>query len=144
TSAEATMTIVGAIAAAGAGGWGLSQASRPAWWWATFAVASGLALAVWGVSATAVMSRPSSASDEIELGWDDLIRFMHVRSMTISAAWMPAVFIFLADWEASSQPGSTSFWPSYLILAVFITLCIVYRQGRTLWRRAWLLDGNPH
>jgi hypothetical protein len=147
-SLEANMTILGAILAASAGGWGLWLASAPTWWWAAFAAASGVSLAAWWVCAKAVMSRPSNASDEIELGWDDLIRFSRVRSTTIGAAWLPALLIFLADWSAATQPGRTaqlqvSLWPFYLLVAFFAVLVSIYQQGRKLWRQAWMVDGSP-
>jgi len=148
TISEAIMTITGAVIATAAGAFGLWLASAPAWRWATFAAACGVALTAWWASAKAVMGRPSNASDDIELGWDDLIRFSRVRSMTIGAAWLPALCIIMADWSAASQRGRTpqfyaSAWPFYLLIAACVVLYLIYQQGRKLWRQAWVLDSSP-
>lgn len=149
TFSEASITIAGAVIAATAGAWGLWLASAPAWRWATFAAACGVALAAWRASAKAVMGRACNASDDIELGWDDVIRFSRVRSMTIGAAWLPALCIIVADWNAAaSQPSRTpqfytSALPIYLLIAACVVLKLIYQQGRKLWRQAWVLDGTP-
>jgi hypothetical protein len=86
-----------------------------------------------------IMGRPSSATDEIELGWDDLFRFQHVRDLTMGAAWLPSLLIFLLDEEViqSRNPQSGSFWPEYVAGATFVLVYLLFRQGRQLWRRAW-------
>lgn len=149
TFSEASVTIAGVVIATAAGGWGLWLASAPVWRWAAFAAACGVALTAWWASAKAVMGRASNASDDIELGWDDLIRFSRVRSMTIGAAWLPALCIIAADWNAAaSQPGPTPqfytpAWPFYLLSAACVVLYLIYQQGRKLWRQAWVPDGSP-
>jgi hypothetical protein len=158
TSAEMTVTVIGAVNAIAAGGWGLWLAAAPAWWWCAFAAACGLAIAAWLAAASTIMNRPSSASDTIELGWDDLIRFSHVRGLTLGAAWLPALLIFMVDYMdyylapqlfvTTTTSGGTSvtafstttLWPLFLPFAAFLIVLRVFRQGRQLWRTAWLTD----
>jgi hypothetical protein len=143
TFSEAAMALIGAVLAGGAGGWGLWLASAAPVWWVIFAATCGIAVTAWSASARAIMHRPSSASNEIELGWDDLIRFSRVRAMTVSAAWLPAIIIFLADCYVASPAATTAsqpLWPLYLPVAVLVVLYLVFRQGRMRWRQAWLLD----
>jgi hypothetical protein len=76
-----------------------------------------------------------------EVGWDDVFRYLYVRGLTVSAAWGPAVFLlFLDDMMSLTLSDSPTFssWP-YQVVAVGATvLYLVFRQGRHLWKRAWL------
>jgi hypothetical protein len=88
------------------------------------------------------MDRRSSASDELELGWDDLLRFEQVRMFTLGCAWLPATYIFLADEgvvnERALAAGTSAdlSWMFY-VPAVWVVVFLTFRQGRQLWRRAW-------
>jgi len=107
------------------------------------------AFAAWRYAATSLMNRPSSASDAIELGWDDLLRFRQVRAVTAGAAWAPAAYLYLIDCmmpsafgQQTTAPGEVGYqlrwWPIIAPIAVALLLARVFRQGRHLWRRAWL------
>jgi len=128
---------------------GLRYVRAPATWWLACAAALSAAFAAWRYAATSLMSRPSSASDAIELGWDDLLRFRRVRAVTAGAAWAPAAYLYLIDCMMSSAfgqqttaPGEVGYqlrwWPIIAPIAVALLLARVFRQGRHLWRRAWL------
>jgi hypothetical protein len=143
TPAEGAVAVTGAVFAAVTGGWGLWLVAAPAWWWAVCAAAFTAGVAAWWRAVSAIMGRPSSASDEIELGWDDLFRFRHVRGLTVAAAWIPAVFIFLADDQLLAYKFISSYIPVLVPFYVPIALSLMqlvfsaFRQGRQLWRRAW-------
>jgi hypothetical protein len=149
TPAEFTAVGIGAVLTAALGAWGLRYVAAPATWWLACAAALAAAFAAWRYAAASLMSRPSSASDTIELGWDDLLRFRQVRAVTVYTAWAPAIFVYLTDCMMSSAfvqqttaPGMVSYqvqgWPILVPIAVGLLLAWVFRQGRHLWRRAWL------
>jgi len=140
TPAEATVAVLGAALAAVTGGWGLWLAAAPAWWWIVCTAAFGAGAFAWWHATSAIMNRPSSASDEIELGWDDLLRFRRVRGLTIGAALLPAIVVFLADYQLAfkfdgSQP--VPLWPFLPMIAAAVIAFSVFRQGSQLWRQAW-------
>jgi hypothetical protein len=94
------------------------------------------------------MKRPSSASDAIELAWDDLLRFRQVREMTTCAAWGPALLVYLADSIMSSAffhttpapgmvPADFIGWTLLVPVVILVVLAVVFRQERHLWRQAW-------
>jgi hypothetical protein len=141
TASELAAVAIGAVFAVAFGAWGLWRVGAAAVWWvasaATFACA---AAACWYV-AEDVMNRPSSASDEIELGWDDLFRFQHVRGLIAGAAWAPPIILLVLDYGTSielSKSTTIDFWPVYAVVGIAVLLWLVFRQGRRLWRRAWL------
>jgi hypothetical protein len=149
TPAEFTAVVVGAVLSAALGAWGLWYVAASATWWLACAAALAAAFAAWRYAATSVMNRPSSASDAIELGWDDLLRFREVRAITLSVAWAPAILVYLIDCMMSSAfvhktmaPGLVSYQVQWLPLVVPIVVGLllfrVFRQGRQRWRRAWL------
>ncbi len=84
------------------------------------------------------MNRPTSASDALELSWDDMLRFGAVRQVSVMASSMTATVILLADWMAS-QAGATpgSLWPLYLVVIALAMVALVFQQGSELWRLAW-------
>lgn len=146
TGAEVTVAAICAGLAVLAGGWGLLTAAAPAWSWAAFAASCALAGAGWRGAAARIMSRPASAQ---EPGWDDLIRFGRVRGLTLGMAMVPAAVLFLAGCAAQG-PGTTSadvttvsvnFWPEIPLLAALVVVCLVFREDRQLWRRAWTEPG---
>ena len=149
TPAEFTAVVIGAVLSAALGAWGLWYVAAPATWWLACAAALAAAFAAWHYAATSLMNRPSSASDAIELGWDDLLRFRQARALTAVTAWAPAIFVYLMDCMMSSAfaqkmtaPGEVGYqvqwWPVIVLIAVGLLLAQVFRQGRHLWRRAWL------
>lgn len=153
TEAELTAVVIGAVSTAALGVWGLWRAAAPAMWWLACAAALAAAVAAWHYAARSIMNRPSSASDEIELGWDDLLRFRRVRGVTAGAAWGSALFVYLIDCVMSSAfvtetvtPGMVSYqlqwWPVVVPVVAGFLLYWVFRQGRQLWRRAWLERGG--
>ena len=150
TPAEFTAVVIGAVLSAALGAWGLWYVAAPATWWLACAAALAAAFAAWRYAATSLMNRPSSASDAIELGWDDLLRFRQVRAVTSGAAWAPAIFVYLIDCMMSSAfvqkttvpAGEVGYevrwWPIIVPIAVGLLLAQVFRRGRHLWRRAWV------
>lgn len=135
--AECTVTWIGAAGAVIAGVSGLWLVTAPGWWWIAFAGSAGLAAGVWHSAVRSYLSRPTTASDGIERGWDDVIRFQQVRALTIGTAWAPAFLIFLADSaEAWRQDPSAVLWPLLLMTAVAAVAGRTYRQGSRLWREA--------
>ena len=93
TPAELATVILGAVLGLALSAWGLRYVAASAMLWLACAAASGVAFVTWHHAARYIMNRPSSASDEIELGWDDLLRFRQVRVFTVGAAWGPAIFV---------------------------------------------------
>jgi hypothetical protein len=158
TPAELTAVIIGAVFGAAFGAWGLWYVAAPTTWWLVCAAAWAAAFAASHYAATSVMNRPSSASDEIELGWEDVLRFRQVRSITAAVAWAPTIFLYLIDWLMSSAFGrettahcaagvcevsyQVQLWPIFAPLVAGLLLSRVFRQGRQLWRRAWLERGG--
>jgi hypothetical protein len=154
TPAEVTALVIGVACSAAAGPWGLWYIRAPATWWLAYAAAMAAALAAWRYAAASVMKRPSSASDAIELAWDDLLRFRQVREMTTCAAWGPALFAYLADCIMSSAffhttpapgmvPADFIMWTLLVPVVIAAVLAAVFRQGRSLWRQAWMeRDGD--
>ena len=140
TPAEVAVALTGAVFAAVCSGWGLRLAAAPASWWVICAAAFGAGAVAWWHAARAIMSRPSEASDDIELGWDDLFRFRHVRGLTIGASWLPAIFIFTADSQLALESNRQTLvlWPVCAMGAAAVLAIRVFRQGRQLWRRAWV------
>lgn len=145
TPSEFAAVIIGAVLSVALTAWALRHAAAPATWWVACAAAFGVAFAVWLRAAESVMNRPSSASDEIELGWDDLLRFRQVRVLTIGATWGPAVVVYLIDLLTgftSSANGHSSWLPILLPVVALVLLTRLFRQGRNRWRRAWLDPGG--
>ena len=140
TPGEIAALVLGALGTVALGAWGLERLHAPVAWWALCAGGYTAALAAWWYAAAAAMNRPSNASDIVELGWDDMLRFNYVRALTASAAWFPAVLLLLLDTMMSLALGnsqSVSFWPLYVMAAVATVVYQVFRQGRHRWRRAW-------
>jgi len=141
TASELAAVVMGAMFAVAFGAWALWRVGAASAWWAASAATFGCAAAACWYLAKDVMNRPSSASDEIELGWDDLFRFQHARAIIINAAWLPTIILlFLDSWVSSqlSKPPTIELWPIFATTAVALLLVLVFRQGRRLWRRAWL------
>jgi hypothetical protein len=149
TSAEFAAVVIGAILGLALSAWGLRHVAAPATWWLAFAAAAIAAFGAWRRAAWGIMNRPSSASDEIELGWDDLLRFRQVRGLTAAAAWGPTVMVYVIDCVMASAftrnftgPNmmgvQIQWWPILLPIATLVLLSLLFRQGRGLWRRAWL------
>ena len=153
TPAEVTALVTGVGCGAAAGAWGLWYIRAPAAWWLACTAAMAAAVVTWHYAAAGIMKRPSSASNAIELGWDDLLRFRQVREMTACVAWTPPILVYLADCMMSSAffhttpapgmvPADLLAW--FLLLPVVIAgvLAVVFRRGRHLWRRAWMETGG--
>ncbi len=102
TPAEFATVILGAVLGLALSAWGLRYVAASAMLWLACAAASGVAFVTWHHAARCIMNRPSSASDEIELGWDDLLRFRQVRVFTVGAAWAPAIFVYMLDCTMAS------------------------------------------
>jgi hypothetical protein len=97
-----------------------------------------LSLVVWWGCALATMNRPTSASDAVELSWDDMLRFSAVRGLSVAASWGSVMIILFTDWmvvgaRASQEPG----WPLYVPVIALVMVALVFQQGRQLWRTAW-------
>jgi hypothetical protein len=149
TRAEVTALVIGVACSAAAGAGGLWYIRAPATWWLACAAAMAAALVAWRYAAASVMKRPSSASDAIELAWDDMLRFRQVREMTACAAWGPALFVYLADCIMSSAffhttpapgmvPADFIGWTLLGPAVIAVVLAVVFRPGRHLWRLAWM------
>lgn len=139
TPVEAVVAVIGATLAAITCLWGLLLVAAPPWWWVVFMAAYGAAVAAWWWAVSTIMGRPTSASDELELGWDDLFRFRQVRSLTAGATWGPPLLIFFFNELAAQPPNSPTLplVPFYVVCIVALFVYLVFRQGRQLWRRAW-------
>lgn len=154
TPAEVTALVIGVACSAAAGAWGLWYTRAPATWWLACTAAMAAALAAWRYAAAGIMKRPSSASDALELGWDDLLRFRQVREMTACVAWVPATLVYMADCMMSSAffhtttapatvPADFLAWTLLVPVVIVVVLAVVFRQGRHLWRQAWIeRDGS--
>jgi hypothetical protein len=149
TTAEFAAVNAGLVVSAALTAWGLWYAAASPIWWLACAIALTGAVAVGRYAVANIMNRPSSASDAIELGWDDLLRFRQVRAVTASVAWAPAAFVYLIDclmspafFTQTTTPGEVSYqlrwWPIVVPVLVVVLLSGVFRQGRQLWRQAWL------
>ena len=154
TPAELAAVLLGAVLGLALSAWGLRHVGAPATWWLACAAAFGVAFVAWHRAARNIMNRPSSASDEIELGWDDLLRFRQVRALTVSAAWAPALVVYMIDCTMASAfirnftgpnmvGAQIQWWPILLPLAPLGLVLLLFRQGRSLWRRAWLDRTDP-
>lgn len=158
TPAEFTAVIIGAVFGAAFGAWGLWYVAAPGTWWLACSAAWAVAFAASHYAATSVMNRPSGASDEIELGWDDVLRFKQVRSIAAGGAWAPTTVVYVIDWMMTSASGhettahcaagvcevscQVQWWPFVVPVVAGLLLIGVFRQGRQLWRRAWLERGG--
>ena len=145
TPAEFAVLLIGPVFGVAFGAWGLWRVAAPAVWWVACPVAFGAGVVAWWYAARGVMSRPSSASDEVELGWDDLLRFRAVRELTQGSAWLPPLMLALVDSfmarQLDREPGF-QFWPYVVVGVAFLLVYRTFRQGRQLWRRAWLERGG--
>lgn len=145
TPAEFAMVLIGPVFGVAFGAWGLWRVDAPALWWVACQLAFGAGLLAWWYAARHIMNRPSSASDEGELGWDDLLRFRAVRDLTVGAAWLPPLVLLLIDdfmsWQLD-QEHSLQLWPYLVIIVAGLHLYRTFRQGRQLWRQAWLERGG--
>ncbi len=138
TGTEYAVVVLGGILSALGAGWGLRHFDAPAWTWFAWIASMCLSIVVWWSCAVATMNRPTSASDALELSWDDMLRFESVRGLSVLASWGSATVILLADWMAA-QAGApqATFWPLYLAVGSLVMVALVFQQGRQLWRRAW-------
>jgi len=138
TVAERCALAAGVGATMGVSAWGLQRSHSSIHWWAVEFGALVLAGVIWWLLENTVMDQPSTASDPVELEWDDLFRFRRVRSLAIGAAWIPP----MAGWVLDSLMNQqlSHFTPSplwvYGPLIISITVALVFRQGRLLWRTA--------
>lgn len=139
TWAELAATALGVALTAAFAGWGLWRIHAPATSWIIcMTVIAGTTAASWHVAAF-IMNRPSSASDALELAWDDMLRFQCVRGALAAMAWAPASIFMCFDWimaESLSSDYST-FPPLYVPFVFGLLLWLVFRQGRHRWREAW-------
>ncbi len=132
--------MTGVLTSAGLDVFGLQSVRAPATWWVACSAAFVGSVALCWHVATVIMSRPSSASDVLELGWDDLFRFKRVRGLVVATAWAPTLLLLPIEGVLSSAfsgASGESFlpWEADAVLAVMVI--VVFRQGRHLWRRAW-------
>jgi hypothetical protein len=139
TPTESITLVAGACATLGVSVWGLSLVHAGMGWWILDLVAVALAALLWWRMEEAFMRRPSMASDVTELGWDDVLRFRRVRSLAISAAWLPPFVIFLLNFYADQSRTHfqhVNMLPIYVPLASVIGVVLIFREGRQLWRLA--------
>jgi len=145
TPPECAALLIGPVFGAAFGAWGLWRVTVPAFWWVACAVAFGAGLLAWWCAARAIMARPSNASGEVELGWHDLLRFRAVRDLTVGVAFLPPLMLLLVDdfmsWQLSKRT-SLQLWPFLVIIVAWLPLHRTFRQGRQLWRLAWLERGG--
>jgi hypothetical protein len=143
TPGEAFNLALGFACTASAIGWGLRLTHAAPGWWVACAAGLAVAVAAWWHLVRALMDRRSSASDKIELGWDDVLRFERVRTFTLCCVWLPATWIFFADMgvvtEQALATGAMSFdlnW-IFLVAGTWCITMLTFRQGRRQWRCAW-------
>jgi hypothetical protein len=140
TPVEHATLVMGVLGGLTLGGWGLWRLHAPISYWVVCTAAYVGAVGAWWRPATIMMNRPSSASDILELGWDDLLRFQRVRVLTAAVAWLPALVLLPLDAIMSSDHSnslSLDLWPIGFVALLAVVLYQVFRQGRHLWRRAW-------
>jgi hypothetical protein len=143
TAGEVFNLTFGFACIAAAMGYGLRLAHAAPGWWVACAAGLAVAVAAWWHLVLALIERRSSASDMLELGWDDVLRFERVRTFTLGCAWLPATYIFLADLSVQNEQalaaGAMGFDFSwiYLVAGIWCITMLTFRQGRRLWRRAW-------
>jgi hypothetical protein len=143
TVSELCAVALGAVCTAVTIGYGLHLVHAAAAWWAACAAGLVAAAAAWWYLATALMDARSNATDQIELGWDDVLRFEQVRSFTRYCAWLPAIYIFMMNQAIALQQqlraGVTEFSLNWIFVpfVIFWALERTFRQGRRRWRRAW-------
>jgi hypothetical protein len=148
TPIEVINVVLGVAGTATAIGYGLRLTHASPGWWAACAAGLAIALVAWWHLVRTLMDRRSSASDKLELGWDDVLRFEQVRGFTMVFAWLPATYILFADQgivsgQAIAAGGGFDFGWMYLVAAIWFLTFLTFRQGRLLWRRAWEQPGNP-
>ncbi len=137
TSSESITLVAGGCATIGASVWGLSRVHASTSWWILDLVALAVAAVLWWRMEEAFMRRPSMASDVTELGWDDVLRFRRVRSLAISAAWLPPFVIFLLDLfvdQSLDHFQRVNTFPIYIPIVSVIAVVLIFREGRQLWR----------
>jgi hypothetical protein len=153
TPAEFAAVVIGAVLGLALSAWALWHVGAPATWWLAFAAAFIVAFAAWRRAAWGIMNRPSRASDEIELGWDDLLRFRQVRVLTAGAAWGPTFLVYVLDLIMATTviqnvnghtegEAQVQWWPILLPIVTLLLLRRLFRRGRYRWRRAWLDPGG--
>jgi hypothetical protein len=138
TRTEYAVVVLGWILSSLASAWLLRHFHAATGTWFVWAGSMCLSLVVWWGSAMTTMNRPTSASDAVELSWDDMLRFSAVRGLSVAASWGSAMIILFTDWmvveaRASQEPG----WPLYVPVIAVVMVALVFQQGRQLWRTAW-------
>jgi hypothetical protein len=138
TIAERCALVAGVGATMGVSAWGLQQSHSPIHWWMVEFGALVMAGVLWWFLENAVMDHPSTASDPIELEWDDLFRFRRVRSLALGAAWIPPTAGWVLNYLMIQQLNPHTQSPLWVFgpLAVGIGVALVFRQGSLLWRMA--------
>ncbi len=137
TPTESITLVAGACATLGVSVWGLSLVHASTGWWILDLVAVAGAALLWWRMEEAFMRRPSMASDVTELGWDDVLRFRRVRSLAVSAAWLPPFVIFLLNFEVDQSLTHfqhVNMLPMYVPFVSMIGVILIFREGRQLWR----------
>jgi hypothetical protein len=139
TRTERAALVLGLLMTAAVDALGLRQVHAAISWWVVCAAAlAGSAGLCWHAAAV-MMNRPSSASDILELGWDDLLKFHLVRGLVAVAAWMPVLVLAPIEAilrDALGHANGFSLVPEELDLVLVAALFLVFRQGRHRWRRA--------
>lgn len=135
TRREWAAVALGVAVAVGAGAWGFWRVDAGPWWvtWPPTLVSGAVA---WWFAVKAILTRASRASDDIELGWDDVLRYRQARGLTIGAAWTPAAVLFLIDFGLS-DPGSLNLIPFYVVIGGTVALVQIFKEGRGNWRQSW-------
>lgn len=140
TPGEQAALMIGVLGGLALGAWGLWRLNAPA---SSVVVCTAVyvgAIGAWWQAANSMMNGPSSASDVLELGWHDMLRFQRVRAQTATAAWVPAFVLLQLDSALSSYLSnwtSIQLWPVEFAAVLAVVLYLIFRQGRHLWRRAW-------
>ncbi|MDT5068607.1 MAG: hypothetical protein QOK02_4762 [Mycobacterium sp.] len=134
TAIERALLATGAGFAAVAGYWSLwhAEAHGLAALWLLGLLLDG-AVGSWALRR--VLNRRSHARDDLELGWDDVLRHKEGRNLTGLVVWPPTAIAFLLTTRTAIQSGNLLPFGVVAITALLITR--TFRRGRQLWRRPW-------
>jgi hypothetical protein len=138
---EAITLIFGVAVTLASGFWGISRTGASVAWWTIWPIFVAAGIGAWWYMARVLMKFPARASNAIELGWNDVLRFRRVRALTIGAAWLPAIVLFLVDDLMASEMGNDQVFstlPSSAVVVVLVIVALIFRQGRQRWRQTWI------
>ena len=138
TGAERCVLVAGVGSTMVVSAWGLHESHSSIHWWLVDFGALVVAGVLWWILEEALLDHPSTASDPIELAWDDLFRFRRVRSLAIGAAWIPPMAGMFLVFLMNQAIGHHNLGPPFVYgsLVSVTVVVFVFRQGRQLWRTA--------